>query len=275
MTWDADVGLSLKRALMLGVCWSLLTVMTAPVVAARFEKNGTVSKAEQEKMRSTGLPVLVFGAAPLYPRDLASKEARGCVTVQFTIGEDGVPDSFVILDSDPPGRFDQAALQALFHWRFERQARPVPAIQTFKFQMRQGVGTHIQATPAPDCIAPVGTFVAMASEKPGIKVLQYRRPYFPPTLAKSKKSGCVAISFEVTTEGLADNYEVLPPATATEFAKAAIWALNQLRFEKGAGEGRTAAITRFYDLRDDPQTIDCALPKGFTEQVVLPRSEDA
>ncbi len=55
---------------------------------------------------------------PQYPDDARAKGIEGHVVVEFSVTPEGTPDSFVVLESEPPGVFDRAALGALYHWRY-------------------------------------------------------------------------------------------------------------------------------------------------------------
>ena len=57
--------------------------------------------------------------APTYPDQALKEGLSGSVTVDFTVDVTGQPTEPRIVDSTPPGVFDQAALEALAHWRYE------------------------------------------------------------------------------------------------------------------------------------------------------------
>lgn len=65
-----------------------------------------------------GSPRFATELTPYYPIHLIATGIRGSVTVKFTINEQGSPEDMEILDSNPPGAFDVAALDALANCRF-------------------------------------------------------------------------------------------------------------------------------------------------------------
>ena len=56
---------------------------------------------------------------PQYPRDALYKGIEGWVLVEFTIGTEGQVKNPHIVQSDPPGVFDAAALNAVKRFRFK------------------------------------------------------------------------------------------------------------------------------------------------------------
>ncbi|NJK88771.1 MAG: energy transducer TonB [Myxococcales bacterium] len=69
-----------------------------------------------------------FRAKPVYPAGAAQRGIEGYVTIEFTIGPSGSVEDMKVLDSQPPGQFDRAALKALSRWRYDPKlvdGRPV------------------------------------------------------------------------------------------------------------------------------------------------------
>lgn len=76
--------------------------------------------------------------APRYPYQAARRGTEGWVRVSFTVTQTGSVEDAVILDSQPAGVFDQAALQAVYRWRFKPRivdGRPTAgrAVQVVEF----------------------------------------------------------------------------------------------------------------------------------------------
>ncbi len=57
---------------------------------------------------------------PQYPRRALTRRIEGYVVAEFTVDTKGrvVPDSFKIVEAEPPGMFDRAVERALMRWRF-------------------------------------------------------------------------------------------------------------------------------------------------------------
>lgn len=56
---------------------------------------------------------------PQYPYQAARRGTEGWVRVSFRVTETGTVEDVVVLESEPPGVFDQAATRAVYRWRFK------------------------------------------------------------------------------------------------------------------------------------------------------------
>lgn len=56
---------------------------------------------------------------PRYPYQAARRGIEGWVRVSFRVTETGTVEDVVVLESEPPGVFDQAAIKAVYRWRFK------------------------------------------------------------------------------------------------------------------------------------------------------------
>ena len=56
---------------------------------------------------------------PQYPYQAARRGTEGWVRVSFEVTETGTVEDVVVLESDPPGVFDRAAIKAVYRWRFK------------------------------------------------------------------------------------------------------------------------------------------------------------
>jgi TonB family protein len=71
-----------------------------------------------------GIPWPLERTQPSFPQKAASERLEGCTVVSFEILPTGKADEFQIFDSQPPGLFDMATLEALKDWRFAIPTRP-------------------------------------------------------------------------------------------------------------------------------------------------------
>ena len=83
--------------------------------------------------------------APDYPYSARVSGQRGEVAVELTVGTDGAVSDAVVLSSEPPQVFDQAALEAVRQWRFDPRTQacaPVAARvrQVLQFRLDAGGG---------------------------------------------------------------------------------------------------------------------------------------
>ena len=56
---------------------------------------------------------------PQYPYQAARRSIEGWVRVSFRVTESGAVEDVVVIESDPPGVFEQAAIKAVYRWRFK------------------------------------------------------------------------------------------------------------------------------------------------------------
>ena len=82
---------------------------------------GAVTKPCKEA-HADGSPAQLVRVPPRYP---SGASGSGYVTMMFSLDPSGTPYDSRVVDSKPPGVFDQAALDALQHWRYcpTKQAR--------------------------------------------------------------------------------------------------------------------------------------------------------
>lgn len=74
-----------------------------------------------------------------YPKEAVKKGIKGYVVINMLIGKDGSVEVAKVLESQPAGVFDQAALDAVYSWKFspaKYKAKPVRmwAKQKIRFQ---------------------------------------------------------------------------------------------------------------------------------------------
>lgn len=67
--------------------------------------------------------VLVEKVDPSYPREAKAQGLEGYVLIGFDISKQGMPEGLRIIQSEPAGIFDQAALEAVRQWRYSPQLR--------------------------------------------------------------------------------------------------------------------------------------------------------
>jgi protein TonB len=64
-------------------------------------------------------PRAVVRTPPEYPYRARQRRIEGSVQVRFLVNVDGTTSQISIVESDPPGIFDQAVIDAVSRWRFE------------------------------------------------------------------------------------------------------------------------------------------------------------
>ena len=67
------------------------------------------------------MPIPFLTPAPEYPQRALARGVEGWVLVSFTIAATGAVADPVVVDADPPGVFDAAALRAVMRYRYRPQ----------------------------------------------------------------------------------------------------------------------------------------------------------
>jgi len=97
--------------------------------------------AKSEPRISTGV-VPLERVPPKYPARAASRHIEGWVKIEFTITTSGEVENAVVVESEPPEIFDDAALKAINQWTFKEKtvdgvAVEQRAVQTLQFKLTQ------------------------------------------------------------------------------------------------------------------------------------------
>jgi protein TonB len=97
--------------------------------------------AKSEPRISTGV-VPLERVPPKYPARAASRHIEGWVKIEFTITTSGEVENAVVVASEPPEIFDDAALKAINQWTFKEKtvdgvAVEQRAVQTLQFKLTQ------------------------------------------------------------------------------------------------------------------------------------------
>jgi periplasmic protein TonB len=61
---------------------------------------------------------LISGAGPVYPAQAKAQGLQGDVVVRYNVTTQGMVVEAEVVSSNPPGVFDDAALEAVTSWRF-------------------------------------------------------------------------------------------------------------------------------------------------------------
>lgn len=83
-------------------------------------------------------PVVLVRVAPQYPPRAAERGVQGWVLVEFTIDPTGAVRDPVVIDADPKGVFERAAIRAVERWKYR------PKIEAGKPTARRGIQTVLR-----------------------------------------------------------------------------------------------------------------------------------
>ncbi len=94
----------------------------APALAASLERDLATARTQEEYL-ATAAPAseltLASFVTPVYPADAQFRQIEGWVEVGYIVDRGGLPRDLRVLQSSPPGRFDQSALAAVAKYRYE------------------------------------------------------------------------------------------------------------------------------------------------------------
>ncbi|MEJ2611572.1 MAG: energy transducer TonB [Candidatus Thiodiazotropha sp.] len=87
-------------------------------------------------------PVPKMRFPPRYPQRALVRGVEGRVVLKFTINQDGSVSDATVIESEPAGYFEQAALRAIRRWQFhpkviDGKAVARSATQTIKFNLKK------------------------------------------------------------------------------------------------------------------------------------------
>lgn len=228
--------------------------------AALFALATTTSPAPAtaaETCGSAGLPPLkvLERRTPEYPDGARSVGLEGYVDVEFTVLRDGLPGWVRVRRADPVGLFEQAALDAVYDWRFA----PVPLGDS---TVECTVATRVRFTLSDEVMpGPAG------ADGPGRPM-----PSFPDSARTAGVEGYVRVEYGVDPEGRVADLAIVESIPRGTFDDAVRSALSTWRYSPGTGPGRRASREFRFRLpayaRPDatPQNTPSAYPAELCAQ---------
>ncbi len=134
-------SLSTVSSLRSGVSGSLFSPPDAQSLLSSLEAPGLAGKSGNNTptMNPDALPLASLD--PDYPRQAVNRDQSGWVKLRFTVTEQGTVDDVRIIEANPKGVFEQAAIKAVREYRFRPRmvngkAVPQRAERTIRFQLQ-------------------------------------------------------------------------------------------------------------------------------------------
>lgn len=197
-----------------------------------------------------------------------------CVTVIIAVGVDGLPKKYTLVDGVTRDQREfkdiTAELIAMLNtWKFQPIEKEVLFPFTFgvatsfpeKFVTRFG-----NESAGPKCSNPtVKVDKALAN---GATLLHEDHAYYPFPASPARLSGCLLVEFDVTPEGLTDNYEVLATDLPKRFTNVSVGNLNSWRFKPAVINSRSMVRFVYQTDRDiPPATPVCSRPMASSPSI--------
>lgn len=146
---------------------------------------------------------------PAYPDGAGNSE--GAVKLSFKIGVDGHVHDASVIDSNPKGVFDSAALAAVAHWIYRPRTVNGKAVE----QPDNAIMLRFKP------VAPTDERAVVFSPA----------PYYPEAAYLAKAEGKVSVEFDVTADGDTENVRAVEATTAGLFDEAAVNIVKATKFE--------------------------------------------
>jgi len=83
-------------------------------------------------------PEIVSASGLVFPSEAAERQVEGYVVVAYDVTADGTVSNARVVESNPPGVFDEAALDAVRSWRFNA------AVAHGTFVATQGMTSRVE-----------------------------------------------------------------------------------------------------------------------------------
>lgn len=115
------IKMNVKTSALSIVTVSLLAIAT--LSSASFAGNSTLSADKDKDAKHASK--LVNRVEPEYPWFAAQNNLSGAVLLKFDILPNGQTDNITVVKSKPSGIFDNVAMTALSHWRYEEHSQDV------------------------------------------------------------------------------------------------------------------------------------------------------
>lgn len=199
---------------------------------------------------------------PEYPLEAARQQTQGWVSVSFTVTAEGKTSAITVVDAEPAGVFEEAAINAARQFQFEPRIRNgvAEAVHNVGYIFRFG-----QQAAASSTLVGEKQFVnqqdrpvrtrreeRMPSSIPLLEEdmlpVSVANPVYPQQAADDRIAGWVMLRFTVTRVGTVINAQVADSDPAEVFDESALNAIEQFIYEPKLENGRPVDVPDVYYL---------------------------
>lgn len=203
------------------------------------EQQCSETKAEPTPDIEGDVRLPIVKVAPIYP-DRALKEGiEGDVLLEFVVTETGAVRDAVVLEANPSGVFERAALKAVLKFKYKPRivdGRPVETTgvrNRIAFEISDDEKTSLETKAEP---SPV---VEGEIELPIVKVA----PIYPERAIKEGIEGDVLLEFVVTETGAVRDAVVVEAKPSGVFEQAALNAVGKFKYKPRIVDGEPVETT--------------------------------
>ena len=193
--------------------------------------HGSAAPVPAKERPDEALPIVKV--APIYPDRAVREKIEGHVLLEFVVTETGGVRDAVVVESEPAGVFDQAALDAVGKFKYKpRIVDGKPAAKTgvrnrFSFEFEDESTTDSTSqTVVPDETLPI------------VKVA----PTYPDDAVREGIEGHVLLEFVVTESGTVQDPVVLEAEPPGVFDQAALDAVGKFKYKPKVVDGEPVEI---------------------------------
>lgn len=210
-------------------CVVAVTACSAPQQIRNYSHVSTANNA------SVAIPI--SRTQPQYPRQAAINRIEGSVTLSHRINQDGRPTHIKVVNAQPEGMFERAAIRALKGWRFAPPDTPgrLTYLQTLDFIMGDPFDALGEVHPEPSLVS-----VDELDEAPVILVRIH--PAYPVAALEAGQHGSVTIEFTIGVDGRTSDAVITDSSPPNVFDEATLTALQKWLFRPGIKNGYRVSI---------------------------------
>lgn len=175
----------------------------------------------------------VVKVRPKYPQRALSRGIEGSVTVEFTVTEKGIVEDPVVVESDPPGIFDRAALNATLKFKYRPKVVDGQPVRV------EGVKNKIVFELEDVASVESGSVIEDSGQYlPLVKV----RPKYPQRALSRGIEGSVTMKFTVTEKGSVEDPVVVESDPPGIFDRAATDAVSMYKYRPKIVDGEPVRV---------------------------------
>lgn len=225
-----------------------LSVSAAPSDSANQDDGKQVTGDEQACSEKKAEPrpdvagevsLPIVKVAPIYPDRALNEGIEGHVLLEFVVTETGAVRDAVVLEANPSGVFEQAALKAVAKFKYKPRivdGRPVETTGVrnriaFEISDDEETPSEAKAEPPQD--------VEGDTELPIVKVA----PIYPERAFKEGIEGDVLLEFVVTETGAVRDAVVVEAKPSGVFEQAALNAVGKFKYKPRIVDGKPVETT--------------------------------
>ena len=203
----------------------ILVLMLAPINAAP-----SPAKENQDE----ALPIVKV--APAYPDQAVQEQIEGHVLLEFVVTETGGVRDAVVVESEPRGVFDQAALDAVAKFKYKPKivdGKPVaiPGVRNrFSFEFEDESATSSTSQ------------IVVQDEQDETLPIVKVAPIYPEGAVREGIEGHVLLEFVVTESGAVRDPRVLEAEPPGVFDQAAVDAVGKFKYKPKVVDGEPVEI---------------------------------